>query len=590
MIYSRGNKHDYNRWAALGMDGWSWKDVLPFFKKSESITISSLQTSDKHGTDGPVNIEYAPYRSELASAFVKASKAMGQEEIDYNSGKQIGTSYPQLFTKNGHRHSAFKAFIKPILHRENLDIMIRTEAIKILLDNELKATGILVRRKSKEFPIHAKKEVILTAGALNSPKLLMASGIGPDHVLKRAGIEQVHSLPVGRNLLDQVVYYGPVFKLDSTGSSFNMDSVSFKSLHEFKHGKGPLTVPGGIEALSFVRLRRQYLGHQAEVDETPYENLQQSDEVVIEENNGWKNKSLIEEKLDYFVLADKYWKHNRRNVPDIEVVLNSMGFHGDHGYGIRKGIGMTDEIYNEVYKPLEDCEHDTFLAKIILLRPKSRGYLTMGGNHHENNEDRQESDHDDDDDDEHDDEHHNRDPLKIHANYLENRKDIDLILRGIKYIIKLSETPAFKKLGARLYRKELPPCEKYVFGTDDYWKCSIEVLTTSALHHMGTCKMGHENDENSVVTPNLKVRGVKNLRVADNSVIPIPVGAHAAATAYMIGEKAADIISSMWSVDRPTTSRTGRWQPVTEPIETLKLREYNETRIQENENTINQKN
>jgi choline dehydrogenase-like flavoprotein len=200
MIYSRGNKHDYNYWAENGMRKWSWKDVLPYFKKSEDSSIGSSARSKHHDSEGEINIENLPYKSALAEAFLEANKEMGLKEVDYNSGEQIGVSYPQMFTKNGHRHSAFKAFIEPVLHRPNLDLMIRTTATKIIIDDSRKATGVEVIRDKKSFVINARNEVIVTAGALNSPKLLMQSGIGPDKVLRRAGIPQILSSPVGQGL------------------------------------------------------------------------------------------------------------------------------------------------------------------------------------------------------------------------------------------------------------------------------------------------------------------------------------------------------------------------------------------------------
>lgn len=138
-------------------------------------------------------------------------------------------------------------------------------------------------------------------------------------------------------------------------------------------------------------------------------------------------------------------------------------------------------------------------------------------------------------------------PPAIYSNFFSRRVDVDRIVEGIMMVIRLSQTDAFQALGSTLNRRPLPACKRFDFGSDEYWECCVRQWTMQMHHPCGTCKMGPEWDRNAVVSPRLKVHGVKRLRVIDASVMPTIPGAHTQAGVYMVAEKGADLIKEDWN-------------------------------------------
>jgi choline dehydrogenase-like flavoprotein len=235
----------------MGNYGWSWKEVLPYFLKSERSRLENLRNSPYHSRNGELSVEYNQFRTKLIKAFVESAKYLGQKEVDYNSGHQLGVSYLQSNTLQGKRHSAYRAFIEPILHRSNLHIMINTRVTKILIDPITKVTyGIELVRKKKRFRIMARKEVILSAGAFSSPHLLIVSGIGTKSDLQRIKVPLIKELPVGKIMYDHLSHIGPTFIVNTTGESLNTErALNPDNLFEYIQGRGILTVPGGVEGI-----------------------------------------------------------------------------------------------------------------------------------------------------------------------------------------------------------------------------------------------------------------------------------------------------------------------------------------------------
>lgn len=194
-------------------------------------------------------MEYNQHRTALAKAFVEASKFMGQSEIDYNSGQQLGASFLQANTQHGKRHSAFRAFIEPIINRENLHVMVNTRVTKILIDPSTKITyGLEFVRNRKRFRVIARKEVILSAGTFSSPQLLMLSGVGMRDQLARIGVPLIQDLQVGASMYDHVSHFGLTFIVNTTKESLNTDrTLQPDSIREYLQGRGLLTIPGGVE-------------------------------------------------------------------------------------------------------------------------------------------------------------------------------------------------------------------------------------------------------------------------------------------------------------------------------------------------------
>ncbi len=200
-IYTRGIPEDYDGWAGKhGCDGWSWKELKPYFIKSES---NNRLGGSEHGVDGPLGVSDLPNYNQVSRAYVQGCMDFGMPyNPDFNSGKQEGTGLYQTTTRNGRRCSAAVAYLKPALKRPNLTLRTDLFVTRIIVENG-KATGVEVVENGQVRRIDASSEVIVTAGAIGSPKLLMLSGIGPSDHLAEVGVKTVHHLPgVGQNFHD----------------------------------------------------------------------------------------------------------------------------------------------------------------------------------------------------------------------------------------------------------------------------------------------------------------------------------------------------------------------------------------------------
>jgi choline dehydrogenase-like flavoprotein len=203
MLYVRGNRWDYDHWAELGNPGWSYDEVLPYFKRSENN--ETYGASQFHGAGGPLNVAELRSPSPINQAFLEAAALNGIPNIqDYNGAEQFGSFMYQVTHKNGERCSAAKGYITPHLSRPNLTVKTNATTARILLDGR-RASGVSYYEGNALQEVRARREVILSSGAFGSPQLLMLSGIGPAQELQRLGIPVVHNLPgVGQNLQDHI--------------------------------------------------------------------------------------------------------------------------------------------------------------------------------------------------------------------------------------------------------------------------------------------------------------------------------------------------------------------------------------------------
>ena len=270
MVYTRGHHQDYDRWASVyGAEGWGWEDVLPYFKKSEDFQAEGDE--GYHGYGGPLTVSKAQYVTPSARAFVEAGKEIGLEEIDYNGASQIGVSLTQQTTRNGQRWSTARAFLHPVRHRSNLFVWTGKSVQRLEFEGDRAVAVQVVNseefKTGKETRVTARKEIILSAGAVGSPYILMLSGIGPSDHLKEVGIPVEKDLPVGENLQDHIItplgfHYdvSPEKGYTLTKSS----ALTFSSVLQYMlFGSGPLGVTA-IEAHAFLQT-----GLQPEGDERP---------------------------------------------------------------------------------------------------------------------------------------------------------------------------------------------------------------------------------------------------------------------------------------------------------------------------------
>ena len=254
MAYVRGNKADYDEWSDLGNKGWSFDEVLPYFKKSEH---NEDFNDDYHGHQGPLNVTLGKdFQTPYAQAFLEACQESGiPKRIDYNGANQLGVSFFQFTIKEGERQSTAVAFLKPVMHRPNLTVITEARVSEILIESD-RAAGVAYLKFGSMQKVYASKEVILSAGAFQSPQLLMLSGIGPQEMLKKYQISVKKDMPgVGQNLQDHL--FINVSSLSAQQEGFNHH---FKPINQLKAlikylitHKGPLAC-SALEATAFFSL------------------------------------------------------------------------------------------------------------------------------------------------------------------------------------------------------------------------------------------------------------------------------------------------------------------------------------------------
>ena len=231
MLYVRGQKNDYEKWHELGNKGWSYDDVLPYFKKSEN---NEYFQDNYHGKNGPLNVSNIRNENIFSKFFVEAGSSLHKYNSDFNGANQEGVGYYQVTQKKGKRCSAAKAFLDPIKTRKNLTVITNLCVQKVEVRNGVAISIEAIDKKNEKIKIKANKEIILSAGAFGSPQIMLRSGIGAKNELKAQGIETKLDLPgVGKNLQDHIDYVR-TFKYFSTDAiGFSFSSFVYKFPLEF---------------------------------------------------------------------------------------------------------------------------------------------------------------------------------------------------------------------------------------------------------------------------------------------------------------------------------------------------------------------
>ena len=254
MIYARGHRADYDHWATEGNSGWGFDDVLPYFKRAEN---NERGADALHGSGGPLNVKDLTSPNRFGPVFVQAGKQAGyRENLDFNGTEQEGVGLYQVTHKNGERFSAAKAYLTPNLSRPNLRVITGATTTRILLEKK-RAVGVEYQHDGRVLQIKANREVLLCAGALQSPQILMLSGIGPHAHLVENGIATLHDLPgVGRHLHDHpdvVLVVNAPRLTDLLGISLAGVTRIVRSIFEWRSRRTGMLTSNFAEAGGFIK-------------------------------------------------------------------------------------------------------------------------------------------------------------------------------------------------------------------------------------------------------------------------------------------------------------------------------------------------
>ncbi|XP_039261901.2 choline dehydrogenase, mitochondrial-like isoform X1 [Styela clava] len=449
LSYVRGSPHDFKSWEDSGAVGWGWSNVEPYFRKVENATMDGM--SAKLGRNGNLKLSRNHNEPSKAWKLIKnAASELGIKTTDYNDD-MLGLSPVTFTVHEGIRQNSVAAYLRPIQKKRQDRLHIVTGALvsKVLIDNDSrfgsKAYGVEYLKDGKYHTVRARKEVIISAGVIGTPQILLLSGIGRKKDLQSLGIQVIVDLPgVGSNLEDHLLI-DAIFMTNLT----NPPSEKNPKVQYILNGNGPMSM--SPKTAVFVKLPPK----------------------------GTSSSS----------------NERRRSFPDILLFLQ------------------------------ENPALPTLLYLGMMLHPKSKGNVKLRSKDIEDH------------------------PV-INPNYLEHEDDFQVLRKVYRLMEKFEKSAAFEKAGAQVMMPAI--CNrtqnKDAPRNDNFYNCLIWETSRSANHHCCTAKMGSRDDKYAVVDPQLRVIGVKALRVVDASVFPHQTSSNTQASVYMVAEKAADLIKQTWQL------------------------------------------
>ena len=437
LIYNRGQDLDFDHWAQLGNRGWSYAEVLPYFRRTERRL--GVADPSYRGLDGSLIVSDIDWKNPLCDAFIEAAVSLGiPRNDDYNGAKQEGVGYYQRVIHRGLRVSAATAFLRPVAKHRNIRVCTEALAQRVELERGA-AAAVSFQQGGQTRRVFAEREIVLCCGALNTPKIMQISGLGPARLLQSIGAPVYLDLPgVGENLRDHYA----------------------------------------------VRMTARVKGV----------------ETINEKTRGWR---LAREALRWSVglpsvlalspsLVHAFARSDPAlDRPDLQLTFTPASYREGIAGLLDGYAGMTCGVWQQ--------------------RPESRGYVRAVSLEA-------------------------AEAPQIQPNYLSDPSDRRAMIQGVRFGRRLFRAPAMNTF------LEAETSPDPTLEHDDELIDYIRKMGSTVFHLMGSCRMGQADDPMAVVTPDLKVRGVERLRIADASIMPTMPSANTMAATYMIAEKAADLI------------------------------------------------
>ncbi|KAF7357759.1 L-sorbose 1-dehydrogenase [Mycena venus] len=467
MVYTRGSKEDYDRWATVtGDSGWSWNKLIPYMRKNEHFIPPSVHHNTTgqfnpvvHGFDGINTVSLPGFPTPIDSRVIEATTQLAEYpfNVDMNSGYQLGIGWEQQTVKNGSRSSSATSYLAPqFVARPNLHVLLHARVTRVLqaTSNTFRTVEFVQDIGGKKFTLTAKKEIILSTGSIGTPNILLHSGIGNSSTLTSLGIKPVHNLPsVGQNLTDHSFLLSMSFLVNSTDTWEAAERNA---------------------TLAAVQLAQWNTSRTGPLVNPPTNQL------------GWfripDNSSIFE------------------RFPD-----PAAGPNTSH-YELMFANGMFDA----------PPPTGNFISITpALVSPTSRGSVTINSSNPF------------------------ADPI-IDPNFLGSEIDFFIMREALKSAFRFAAAPAWRNYIISPFGVSSTSTDAEL---DDY----IRENAGAGLHAVGTAKMSPKGATWGVVDPDLSVKGLRGLRIVDLSVAPSIPAAHTQAVAYIIGERAADLIKAAWS-------------------------------------------
>ncbi|CAG5031436.1 unnamed protein product [Parnassius apollo] len=456
MVYARGFPVDYNEWGDIVGEEWNWNNVLEYFKKTEHLTderiINDPELNKHHGFDGAIEVSGLNESTYTTDRFLEAFEELGFQLVkDMTYPQIIGAGRFSHTIKDGRRDSSLTALLNKAAKRDNLFVLKEALVAKVFIENNT-ASGVKVIADEEEFYYYAKKEVILSTGTFNTPKLLLLSGVGPKRHLDELGIDVKQDLPVGENLHDHIMVLSYIAAGNGTCNSDE------KSLY--------------LDAIKYLYDRSGSLSRTTDVG------------VYISLNDSYNN-----------------------NVPDFAIYPTCMPQNSGFYEGCLNVLGFRQQICEKL--SIENKRNELLSLAVVCLKPKSRGRVRIKSTYY-------------------------LDEPVIYSGTFSDLEDLEGFPKIMETAWAIANTTYFQTKNAYVIDIEVEEC-KGLEGRNKT-KCIAKTTAMSAWHSVGTAAMG------TVVDSELKVKGIKGLRVVDASVMPKIIRGNSNAPVVMIAEKAADFI------------------------------------------------